>query len=669
MRFAKFFRAFFLLMPLLLFENVSAIETDDYTPEVTARVARISFLRGEVQIKRADGKDWERATLNLPLVEGDQIATDRSARVEIQFDRDSFLRLSENSYLKIPTLRDEGVALSLPQGTLSLRVLNFDKDRSYFELDAPQTTVSVQKVGLYRIDAGDDRSNEVRITVTDSGEARVYSDNSGFTLRNGRSSRIYLSGSYAGEWETSDASRYADEWDGWVLERDEKVAKKLREAYYDRFYDRDIYGAEDLNEHGEWINTRKYGWVWRPYRTATSSYANWSPYRYGHWRWIPPYGWTWVNDEPWGWATYHHGRWVYVSGDWVWSPYAYHRPRRSWWSPALVVVTYSGSLICWYPLPYSYGYYNYNSYYYSKKYVDKRKYYNNTTIIVNPTPTPNPSPTPTGPLTPPRSKNTGILEVPPTAVVAIGKEDFGLIRTGKQTATLEVAKKVLSAEPSFESPPILPIGLDGSVRTKNEIVVEKPRLEKIDSEVKTGVIERQPGTKLDEQIRRTKVFDERKAIEPVKEDREPEPVKAGIEGKGGTRNTGAVERFPSRTVTKRDETDENNSEPIKQAPTRSTGSGKSDENEPVRKPREAPPVFQPRKDDDNQSPPIYNPPAREKPRYDPPPQKPREEPRYDPPPSKPREEPPRKQEPPRSEPPPRKSEPEVKPPSKNDKDN
>ena len=352
MRSAKTILWAFLLLPILLANNTSVIaadDVDDYTPDVTARVARISFLRGEAQIRHSGNQDWERVTNNLPIVEGDEIATDANSRLEIQFNRDTYLRLSENAYLTVTTLRDEGIALSLPNGTLSLRVLNFDKERAFFEIDAPQSTVAVQKAGMYRIDAGDKNFTKVRVTVTEDGSARIYSDNSGFMLRSGRSSELQLTGNYAGEWDTNDASRFTDDFDSWALQRDAVVAKLLRDAYYDQYYDRDIYGAEDLNGYGDWIYTKKYGYVWKPYGNATSSYDNWSPYRYGQWRWIPPYGWTWVNDEPWGWATYHHGRWVYDNG-WYWSPYAQHRGRRSWWSPALVVVSYIGSNICWYPL-------------------------------------------------------------------------------------------------------------------------------------------------------------------------------------------------------------------------------------------------------------------------------------------------------------------------------
>lgn len=665
MRLARVLWAFVLLMPLLLFDTVFANPSpaaDDYVPEVTARVARISFLRGEVQIKRADSDDWERASLNLPVVEGDQIATETNARLEIQFDRDSFLRLAENSFLKITTLRDEGAALSLPQGTLSLRVLSFDKDRTYFEIDAPQTTVSVQKTGMYRIDAGDKDSTEVRVTATDGAEARVYSENSGFTLRSGRSATVYLDGANAGEWQMADAARYADEWDEWVLERDARIAKLLRDSYYDKYYDRDMYGAEDLNEYGEWVHTRKYGWVWRPYRNSTSGYADWSPYRYGQWRWIPPYGWTWVNDEPWGWATYHHGRWVYVDGEWCWTPYASYRPRRSWWRPALVVVSWIGNNICWYPLPYEYGYYNYNHHY------NHHNNNNNNNGGVNPTPTPTPNAVPAplpgkGPKVPPLSV------VPPSAVVTVAKEQFGNQIKGTKTAPLDIAKVILSKDPDtmVKEIPSLPIGIDRKTAVRNEIIIEKPRV-KPEPIARTGVVERKVGVPMDAEIRQKKVFEDRKPVTRQGNSGGNEPVKTPAEGNTEIRRTGAVERSPVRPVVRQD--DDNNKD--NQTPRNES---------PVRAPRDKPndaPVVKPRRDE-NQLP-VYVPPPREEPRERPRPQEPvREQPRNERPREEPRREEPRREDP-KPAPPPReepksepKSEPKPAPPpvenkSKNPKD-
>ena len=652
----KILWALFLAMPFLFLNagNVFAI-TDDYTPEVTARVARISFISGDVQIRRADQTVWERAAKNLPIVEGDEIATDANARLEIQFNSESYLRLSENAYLKMTTLRDEGIAVSLPNGSLSLRILAFDKDRAYFEIDAPQTTISVERAGMYRVDAGNSRDTQVRVSVTDSGQARVFSENSGFTLRNGRSATLQIDGDYAGEWQTADAARYADEFDEWALERDAVIAKQLQRADYDRYYDRDIYGAEDLNEYGEWVFTRKYGYVWKPFRTSVSSYANWSPYRYGQWRWVAPYGWTWVNDESWGWATYHHGRWVWDNGGWYWSPYSQYRSRRSWWRPALVVLSYIGNSVCWYPLPYHYGYYNYNH----STYVDRRRYTtiinNTTTVIVNPTPQPNQT-TPL-PGTTVRDLGTGWGEatnapspatlVPPTGVVAVDISSFGTGTSGFNAAPVTIAKQVLSKTPTQTTkPPVLPTYKDLSGKVSREIVVENQVKIKVPAQTKIGASERVSGVSLGETLRKDRIEGNRSPIEK----NERKPTDGGIET-APIRTTGAVKREP------RENSPLNNQNPTKQStrneeipndnPVRSTGGRKREENPPAVKPR----------NDNQEITPVYTPPRREEPRR----REEREEPvrnqpppRNDPPPTK-REEP--KPQPPKSEPPPRKQEP------------
>ncbi|HTH51502.1 MAG TPA: DUF6600 domain-containing protein, partial [Pyrinomonadaceae bacterium] len=332
-------------------DNGAVIDDDD-KPEVTDRVARVSFLEGTAKVRRDGSQDWEAVTLNLPLVEGDEIATENGAKVEIQFAKNQHVRIAEESSLKIVTLRDDGIALSLTTGTLVTHVDSFDKAKGFFEIDAPKTTVALEKAGTFRVDAGRSTDSDVRVAATDGGEARVYSDMSGFTLKNGRSTRIAIAGANAGEWQTTDANDLRDAFDAWASGRDLAIAQRIKQAYYDKYYDDDIYGADDLNDYGQWVHTSKYGWVWRPDRSAISTYVDWSPYRYGHWRWMPPFGWVWVNDEPWGWATYHHGRWVYDAGYWYWSPYGYYRPSHSWWYPALVAISHIDINITWYPIGY-----------------------------------------------------------------------------------------------------------------------------------------------------------------------------------------------------------------------------------------------------------------------------------------------------------------------------
>lgn len=680
---------------------------DDTVPDVTARVSRISLIRGDVQIRRVGSQDWEKAVLNLPIVEGDEIMTDAGGRLEIQLNLYSHIRLAESSYLKVVGLKDGAVALSLSEGSINVRLSRFDKDSAFFEIDAPKTTIAIQKSGMYRIDAGKTgASSDVRVTVTNEGEARVYADNSGFTLKTGRAATLKIDGPLAGEWETLDASRFVDEFDSWSLERDAIIAKRIKDAFYDKYYDQDIYGAEDLNDNGEWIYTKKHGHVWRPYRSATSSYANWSPYRYGHWRWVPPYGWTWVNDEPWAWATYHHGRWFFDDGYWYWTPYGYTRRGRSWWFPALVGVTIINTNIYWYPLPRDFGYFNYNHCFggwggprgghhgggrprggrdghYGGNNGNNHGNGNNGNNNNN---GPGPTPTPAkyvGPLTGQvgpsvftdrNSKATWLatpplLRVPPGAVVGTTLSSFGRDRAGFGGVRDADARAALSkAIGDIEQVRVLPTYVELNGRVSTAIKVERPRDTAAVTKATGAAIRQADGGPMDNTLRTTKILGGREPIRSV----------GGQQGEPGeTHKTGAVKRPPVHT-----ESDE----PVREAPTRTSKQVRGDD-EPVRTapPREvrttkqreeresepvrqAPRQVETRKQEQRSEPVGQAPPRNEPVRQAPP--------RNDPPPTRsepvreaPRSEPVRNAPPPRSDPPPSKSETRSTPSESRKKDN
>lgn len=653
--------------------------TDDEQPDVTDRVARISYLKGEAKIRRLGSNDWERVTLNLPLVEGDELVTDEDARLEIQFNSYTHVRVEENSYLKIATLRDEGIALSISLGTMNARLTKFDKDKSFFEIDAPKTTIAVQRSGSYRVDAGEDRSTEIRVAALNGGEARVYSDNSGFTLKNNRSTRIFIDGPNVGEWETTDAIRFQDDFDTWTLDRDDVIARRMRDAYYDRYYDNDIYGADDLDQNGDWVYLRNYGYVWRPSRASIAHYADWSPYRYGHWRWMPPYGWIWVNDEPWGWATYHHGRWFYDAGYWYWSPYGHYRPRRSWWYPALVVINIIRSDVYWYPAGYYYSHRDCRWRYYRPHHNNNNHWGGNGGgnnngggggPIRNPTPTPPVTqPVVTAPIKSPIRRpevdtggGSGGTEgylgapvkggaIPSSAVVTTKFDQFGTVKTGGGKPPLSVANSVLAIKTDKGGElPQLPVGSSIKTKMTRDIVAETPPIAATikQSPVKVGATVRTTGAPLDNELQNTKVLGGRPIKPPVeagtgvttKSDNTTEqPVKT-------TRDTGAVVRTPPVR---------NDPPPVKERPVYSPPpETKRDDPPPVKeRPTYTPPPQTKREDPPPVKQPSYNPPPQ---RYDPPPK------RNDPPPPPPpkRDDPPPK----RNDPPPAKR--EDPPPNKKD---
>lgn len=509
------------------------VEADEY--DVTARVVRTSLLTGEVTLRRAGNSEWERATLNLPLVEGDTLATGRDARLEIQIDARNFVRVGADSVLRIVTLREEGIALSLVQGTATLRLARFDHAKEYFEIDAPKTTMTAEKTGLYRLDVRSDGG--VRLTVRDGGQARIYSETSGFTLRDGRSAELVTQGADEGDWQLNAASD-SDAWDGWVRERERELAARLRYEARDRYYDTDIWGAEELDAYGDWFNAGDFGWVWRPSPTVINDYDDWAPYRHGHWRWCPPYGWTWVGDEPWGWAPYHYGRWVYYNDNWCWAPRGQgHIAGRNWWRPALVafvnINTSSDERVAWYPLTYGqHDPYRRNG----------RNHRRNDRQPSSPHSYDRDNP---------RHRNPSHWR---GGVTSLPARHFGRDRERPQPASADVAQRAFAGEPGRARLPVWRRDVDQNGdfnRDRGTRPRRSPERPAVPSatlpERATGAANRAPGVSLDESLRRTRLYN----------GRNPHPRSpaspAQTVANPAERSTGAVERperpneRPSRT--------------------------------------------------------------------------------------------------------------------------
>jgi hypothetical protein len=505
------FLLFILLATFTVTVRADEKDADDY--EENARVARISLIRGDVQLKRSGSKTWERARLNFPLVEGDTLATTGGdARLEIQIDARNFVRVGGDSALRVVSLRDEGVALSLSEGVATIRLARFDRNKEYFEVDAPGTTLAAEKRGLYRLDVS--RAGDVRLMVRGGGQARIYSETSGFTLRDGRGAELVYDGTDAGDWELSKVETF-DSWDRWVDERERYLASRLHYDGRDRYYDSDVWGAEELDAYGEWVYSNDYGWVWRPFGSAVSNYSNWAPYRYGHWVWCPPYGWTWVGDEPWGWAPYHYGRWVYYNNNWCWVPRAYGTSayHRSWWRPALVVFVYVpatyGERVCWYPLTYG-------------QHDPRGRNYRRLEAL--------------------RSNDVARLErTNPAylrAITSLPARDFGRQAAQTQQAPTEIARRAITAEPVRGRLPIQPADAGDAGRLNDRPTrptAARPPvatgLTNTLQERPTGAAARMPGVPLDDELRRTRLYN----------GRELRPLPGTSETSGGARgNTGAV---------------------------------------------------------------------------------------------------------------------------------
>ncbi|GAB2877838.1 hypothetical protein GCM10027046_02190 [Uliginosibacterium flavum] len=317
----RFVLAGFLSLLCLLALPARAADRDELV-DPPSRALRLNYLSGTASFAPADSDDWEAATINRPLTQGDRLWVEKGERAELHVGS-TVIRLAGATGLEVLELGDADLKLKLTQGSLSLRVRDYPDDE-VIEIDTPNLAFEVGNPGEYRFDVNPDRDTTTVSARRGSGSA--YSDdearppvrvNTGQRLRfDGRDLFVLESASVGPR----------DEFDRWVAQRDDREDASLSARYVSR----EMTGYEDLDAHGDWRDEPGYGAVWVPRITI----SNWAPYHHGHWAWVLPWGWTWVDDAPWGFAPFHYGRWAYFGSRWCWVPGP--MVRRPVYAPALV---------------------------------------------------------------------------------------------------------------------------------------------------------------------------------------------------------------------------------------------------------------------------------------------------------------------------------------------
>ena len=282
-------------------------------------VARISLINGDVSVRRGDSGEWVAGVVNAPLLTDDRIATGANSREEVEFDSSNVLRIGGNAEVRLAQLESGIYHLGIAKGTVTYRILHASQANA--ELDTPSVSVRPSREGSYRITVNE--AGETEITAR-AGDVEVFTPRGSQWVYNGQS--MMARGTAADpEFQMVTALSY-DDWDRWNDTRDRGVLQSTSAQYVPQ----GVYGTEDLDNSGTWVNDPPYGNVWRP-----AVVAGWSPYRNGRWVWEDWYGWVWVSYDSWGWAPYHYGRWFYdASFGWAWYPGAFGM--RHYWSPALV---------------------------------------------------------------------------------------------------------------------------------------------------------------------------------------------------------------------------------------------------------------------------------------------------------------------------------------------
>ncbi|MGH8158447.1 MAG: DUF6600 domain-containing protein [Rhodanobacter sp.] len=301
------------------------------------RVARLSYVAGNLGFLPSGATLWGDASINRPLTNGDKLSTGANARAELEFG-DGTLRIAGNTDLGLLDINDQITQVALTQGTLNLTVRGLDQGQSY-EIDTPTVALVIEQPGTFRVDIGQG-GQSTRVTVF-QGNAVVYGENGAQRdIESGRRYNFIDSSLAVVSVNNIDSG---DTFDAWCSDRDQRYAQSISGQYVDD----GVIGYQDLDDYGAWQTDDDYGAVWFPAGVG----AGWAPYSDGYWGWIAPWGWTWIDALPWGFAPYHYGRWAYIHHAWGWIP----GPRRTRpvYAPGLVAFTggaHGRGSVGWFPL-------------------------------------------------------------------------------------------------------------------------------------------------------------------------------------------------------------------------------------------------------------------------------------------------------------------------------
>ena len=280
--------------------------------ESHARIVRLSDIQGNVEIDRNSGQGFEKASVNMPLVEGMKLSAKSDARAEVEFEDGSTVRITPNTKIEFTalSLQDSGAKVStitLTQGLAYFDYTAKQKDNVFtvlFKDEKVRPEESVRfRVKLEEATASVAVFNGELNVEGLSGPVQVGKNKSAsFDLANGNESML--------------AKNIEEEpFDGW-----DKEQAKYQKEYASKGSYRDYpysYGVSDLNYYGNYYNVPGYGMLWQPYFAG----VGWDPFMDGSWMFYPGVGYTWVSAYPWGWMPYRYGAWNFVPGyGWMWAP-------------------------------------------------------------------------------------------------------------------------------------------------------------------------------------------------------------------------------------------------------------------------------------------------------------------------------------------------------------
>ncbi len=293
-----------------------------------ARIVRVSYVDGNVQIDRGDGKGYEPAIMNMPVTQGTRLWTQgNNALAEVELEDASDIRLTPDTIVNFQELglRSSGqrvTVVNLAQGTAYIDSRGHEQN---FRIIAGPDQIEVPRNSRFRLDL---TKEQLKLAVF-KGDVHVSTASKSFKVKKDETLAVDISQPTQSLVAKGISSNPYDQWN---QQRDNYQNTYASSDWgYSGYSSAYAYGLSDLNYYGNSFYAPGWGWLWQPFGVG----MGWNPFMDGSWMWYPSAGYMWVSSYPWGWMPYRYGTWNFVPGyGWCWAPAA------AWtaWAPYTPVV-------------------------------------------------------------------------------------------------------------------------------------------------------------------------------------------------------------------------------------------------------------------------------------------------------------------------------------------
>lgn len=276
---------------------------------IMARAGGVNFVEGEVNVRVAGQKDWQRLGVKDDLRSGDTVRTGPDGRVEVLLNPGSYFRAGEGTEFTLTDDSLDKLRLDIARGSAIVEAVGYDNLDLSINVNTPKGRVQIVRTGVYRFNVQPSGETEVAVF---KGRALVGEGDPALVVKAGNVIHLGAGGTQIAKLDKNDR----DALDNWSRDRGKELAKLnngLPGKQTNTIFRQASFGNVFASNYG-------YGGVWA-WSFGLGCYT-FLPFGFG---WSSPYGYGYNSFWPGGYSACGCG-WPYTNRNGYWPGGTYAPP-------------------------------------------------------------------------------------------------------------------------------------------------------------------------------------------------------------------------------------------------------------------------------------------------------------------------------------------------------